>query len=556
MKIATRPAHEVMRLSRMGSSHACRLSFMRTLLRRMKRDNWQFSRPVWQIDDNGVGHAVYQMQGPERCYSLVAFAHDLPANLRSDRVIAEAWDATFTLHDGIPSADDIERLAANVPYQEAGRISAKEIVLARANRSARLFNYVAESLAGGHQPDHAELTKTGYLMRTSAVYGSGKFGAMDHTQVKDRPEFAAPFQAEMLSVWLIRAFTIDLVEHMARAKGGDNACPLDNEGRRMLGVGNSTGLGMAPFLINHPALLNQWVVTRETALTRVRSLEHSHANTYKAFIACIAQARDNARHWHSNHPLQIKKIGALNRDLSEFSAYLEGFDFPSPYPWNRLFNWARENLSVEGQEQVFMLILEPHGELIDDLTDQLSVDEDGLLPLDTEMTVQAMVDRLEQYYAWALTADYNQSHEKQRFWYVSEEKLEPRLGERFEEEGVEYEVPLCIAWHVAQLHKALVKFEGSARLSAFLTQHPEHRQILRRSQQITRWPYMEIQDNLIAGDMMPIDMLRFKLAFFGAAKFDPRSDRWVRINMFQDAPYPDQLDSASTDIWGYANHTD
>ena len=128
-----------MRLTRMGCSHPTRLSFLRQLLRRLKKENWSFDRPVWQINQQGVGHAVYRAQGPERCYSLVAFAHDLPGEMRSDRVIATAWDATFTLFDGNPSAADIERLERNVPLQEAGRISAKELSLSRANRSVRLF---------------------------------------------------------------------------------------------------------------------------------------------------------------------------------------------------------------------------------------------------------------------------------------------------------------------------------------------------------------------------------------------------------------------------------
>ncbi|MGA1645752.1 MAG: hypothetical protein ACO4AV_12335, partial [bacterium] len=83
-----------MRLTRMGCSHPTRLSFLRQLLRRLKKENWNFDRPVWQINQQGVGHAVYQVQGPERCYSLVAFAHNLPEEMRSDRVIATAWDAT------------------------------------------------------------------------------------------------------------------------------------------------------------------------------------------------------------------------------------------------------------------------------------------------------------------------------------------------------------------------------------------------------------------------------------------------------------------------------
>ena len=98
-----RPPEQVMRLARMGSFHQSRLSFMRVLLRRMAAENWQITQTDWQVDGAGVGHAVYQAKTPLRVYSLVVFAHDLPDDLRSDRVIAEAWDVTFTLFDGVPT---------------------------------------------------------------------------------------------------------------------------------------------------------------------------------------------------------------------------------------------------------------------------------------------------------------------------------------------------------------------------------------------------------------------------------------------------------------------
>jgi hypothetical protein len=138
-KLPLRSPETVMRLARLGSFHQCRLSFMRTLLRRLKRENWSFERPVWDIDAKGVGVAVYSAHGPERTYSLVCFAHDLPPEQRSDRVIAHAWDSTFTLFDGVPTPDDIERLSWNVPRQEAGRVTSSEISVSRANRSVRLF---------------------------------------------------------------------------------------------------------------------------------------------------------------------------------------------------------------------------------------------------------------------------------------------------------------------------------------------------------------------------------------------------------------------------------
>jgi len=86
--VPPRDPNLVMRLSRLGSFHQSRLSFMRILLRRLKAESWTFSRPHFQIDARGVGHAVYTAQGPERAYSLIAFANDLPPEKRSDRVIA------------------------------------------------------------------------------------------------------------------------------------------------------------------------------------------------------------------------------------------------------------------------------------------------------------------------------------------------------------------------------------------------------------------------------------------------------------------------------------
>ena len=56
-----RPPEVVMRLARMGSFHQTRLSFMRTLLRRLKREQWHFKRNLWAIDKQGFGRAVYTL---------------------------------------------------------------------------------------------------------------------------------------------------------------------------------------------------------------------------------------------------------------------------------------------------------------------------------------------------------------------------------------------------------------------------------------------------------------------------------------------------------------
>jgi hypothetical protein len=42
----------------------------------------------------------------------------------------------------VPSKGDIERLKNEVPKQEVGRLSFKELTLSRANKSVRVFNHV------------------------------------------------------------------------------------------------------------------------------------------------------------------------------------------------------------------------------------------------------------------------------------------------------------------------------------------------------------------------------------------------------------------------------
>ena len=545
-RIPPRSPDQVMKLARLGSFHQSRLSFMRQLLRRLAKDDWRFETRVFDIDATGVGHAVYTSHGPDRSYSLVAFAHDLPPEDRSDRVIATAWDATFALFDGVPDEADIARLRANVPVQEDGRISEKELTLSRANRSVRLWDHVVSRLAAGQQPDPSLVDEVGYLMRTTAVYGSGKFGAADREAIADRPECHAPFQVEMLTVYLIRTFVMDLVEHMARMKAPDQAVTLTPEMRRRFGIGNSTGLGMAPFLVTHPALINAWIGAREEALSRVRSIKVADPDQVQVFRACAARARQHAYGWHSEHPIQIEKLADLRADMNRLCTFLETADLSAENAWDAVYRWSEATLSLEGQEMVVSLLLEPHADLVDELSSCMAADETRIWQINGRMRTGALRDILRDVYGWALDLDWALANTQARVWYVSENKLEPRLGERFEAPLEPYEQPLCPGRDAARLYADLSADEP---LGAFLLRHPEHRHMARRAQIAALLPYAEIRDNTIDASMMPIDMLRMKLSFFGASEFDPRSDRWVRITMFQHAPFPHELAEAFADDW-------
>jgi hypothetical protein len=288
--------------------------------------------------------------------------------------------------------------------------------------------------------------------------------------------------------------------------------------------------------------LNAWMSARETALARVRALPDAPLAEVRAFRDALAEARQNADPWHSEHPAQVAKLADLRSDLARLAGHIEaGWNQQAPQPWNALWLWGEAQLSEEGQECLLALMLEPHGAIVDELEDRLDADETARFAIDGAMTVGRLRALIAEDYGWTGRFDFADPAQSARFWYVSEEKLEPRLGDRRAEAGQEREQPLGIARDVSALSSALAGWPDSEGLARFLLARPEHRHTVRRIQMLHGLTYAEIRDNLLDAGMLPIDILRCKLAFFGATRFDPRSDRWVRISLFQDMPYPDEI---------------
>jgi hypothetical protein len=140
-----------------------------------------------------------------------------------------------------------------------------------------------------------------------------------------------------------------------------------------------------------------------------------------------------------------------------------------------------------------------------------------------------------------LKINFEKKENNKNFWFISKNKEEPRYADRFEENGSELEQPLAIARDIKKLYEVLLISKNSLTIDKFLIEHSDLRHVVRRAFIIEKFPYSEIQDNTIGEEVIPIDMLRLKLSFFGALKFDPRSDKWLRICMFQGAPLPIDL---------------
>ena len=542
MQVPLRDPKIVMKLSRLGSFHQSKLSFLRSFLNEFK--DWKYNRDFFDLNDRGYGVAIYSFSKDKKTYSLVCFANELKDEERSDRVIATKWDAAFALYDGIPSKIDIDRLSQNVPKQEVGRLSYKELTLSRANRSVRAFNYVVECLSKGIQPNTNELSKVGYLYRTTAVYGSGKFGLADRFRIKNRDEINGPFRLEMMLVYLVRQFTFDQVNHIAKHKNPKDAVELDLDICRNLGIGNSTGLGMAPFIVNHPSLLNNWILAKETALKKIREIEKVSEEEFKIFYNCLTKSLKNVTSWNTDSEYQKKKIENLINDLQNLINYLkDNIDKSNFYIFDKLYNWAEENLSEEGVEYLVSIMMEPYNKITDPLISQMSSVEDSSFNIPVDRTINDLREIIEKNYSDILKIDFSKNENNKKFWFISKNKEEPRIGDRFEDNGSELEQPTAIARDIKKLYETIFTLKNSLKIGNFLVQNNELRHIVRRVFITEKYPYSEIQDNTIGSKLVPIDMLRLKLSFFGAVKFDPRSDKWLRICMFQGAPLPNELNS-------------
>ena len=548
MEVQLRDPNEIMKLSRLGSFHQSKLSFLRSFLKEFK--DWNFKRSLFDLDEKGYGVAVYSFSKNERTYSLICFANKISDYERSDRVIATKWDAAFTLYDGVPSKLDIDRLKKNVPKQEGGRLTYKELTLSRANKSIRMFNHVVENLSNGIQPDKKLLSEVGYLYRTTAVYGSGKFGLADRFRIKNRKEIYGPFRLEMMLVYLVRQFTFDQVDHIAMHRNPKKAVKLDNDVSRNLGIGNSTGLGMAPFIVNHPTLLNNWILARETALKKVREIKKINKNQKDIFLSCLKKSLKNISTWNTDSEYQKNKINDLLKDLNKLLTFIEIFDFEGDFAFNKLYLWIEKNLKDECIEYIVSMMLEPYDEIVDPLISGMSSEEEKFFNIPGDRTIEDLRNILEEKYNNILKIDFNDKKNKRNFWFISKNKEEPRYADRFKEIGADLEQPLAIARDIKRLYERINNQKNSLPIGKFLNENNDLRHVVRRAFIIEKFPYSEIQDNTIGSNVIPIDMLRLKLSFFGAVKFDPRSDKWLRICMFQGAPLPNELKNFD-DLWVY-----
>ena len=529
---------DVMKLKNLGSYHPTRLSFSRQLIITLIRENWIFKFQDWKINKLGKGYCVISVENKKDVFSLIIFSHLIKNEERSDRVIAEKWDFTFSLFTGIPNEKELKHLKKNVPLQENGNHLKKQLTLSRANKSTRLFNHFLENLSNGLQPEFEQVKKIGYLLRTTAVYGNGKFGIGDYNFKSNSKILRNGFWTEMLTVYMLKIFSIEYVNFLAKNKS-KNYTKLNDNISDYLGTGNATGLGMAPFVINHPKLIHKWINTKQTLINIALDQKTLSKNKLKLFLLLLENSKKHINQWEVEDKKQKKLINQSRKEIDQIiNSKLLFKILNSDYPLKKLLS-KFNIINNETREVLYSIFLELFPKVTDSYSGKMNASDK--VTLNTNYSIAKIKSLIKLNYCWALKINFNRSSSKYFFWYVSETKQEPRLGLSKEDHGYEKRLPLDIAKQISDLNEILKKMPNKMKISEFCLKHHKFKSIIKRVLINEKHQFSEIHENLEDKKMRPIDILRFKLSFFGACKFDPKSNLWTRITLFQGVPLPKNL---------------
>jgi hypothetical protein len=532
---------------------ATRLSFARSLIRRMTTAGWQISLRFRDIDAEGVGRLIYDIEAEKRCFHFAVAACGGDGIDRAGRFYETQFDFLGSLLDGPFNRQRIDHeLDEMVAKVWAGRTDNHSYGWTMANRSVRSFDYVVDRLSSGGQPDPAVLSSNGgYILRNAGWYGNGRHGSRSWQALGPDHPLGLPYHTDVFALYLWRLVGFDVVDAIAVRRNA-RAAPLDSNLKRMIGIGNSSGMGMVAALVRWPQWLGTFNFTRELALAYVISREEP-VEQVRA-IRMVTLLRRAADYW----AMQPRPPVAEAEDPSRLSAALHALaeqamqalgNVPPRYLWRTIAEAARRFDSREILEQVNSILIEVEHEFADAASELISTGMHLKREIDPETTVAELRDLIELRYSWALAMDLTKPGARTYFWYRSEENGENRRGERDIDPGVENETFVDVVGAAQSLFTALTQRRGEEHVSEFLFEEPQHGHMVSRVQLAARLPYTEIRGNIIDQNFLPMDGIRFLLATIGLEAAFAHNPRYVRGVFMQGAPLPSDISNHEAHDW-------
>lgn len=549
-----RPPHEVLAPEELGGARATRHSFARALVRRAAAEGWRVSLGRADLDADGRGVVTFDVRAGDHRWSFVAFSQTIDDSAREDRVVAASWDVTAALVEGEVDDAYVAALRPEVTRQEQGRADERTLIWTRANRSGRFFDYVVDRLADGRQPEPDAFGLSPYLLRSTAFYSNGKFGLADFERFEEGHPFAVPYRAHMLAAWLLRELGYVLVESCAAARS-ERAVRLDGDWRRYLGLGNATGLGMVPYVVNHPEVLDAWIRLRELPLAVVTSrvVDPSSPDVARVHellgraVRFLSEQGDAEPSPYSSGTALAARLLPLRDLLDEYTERGTMGGAVEPKPWRHLHD-AAAAAGPEVRGVVASVLTELTGDLDDVVEAGLRCREERAVR--PRMSCGELRRLIDTGYGWLAGFDFADPVQTERFWYSSANNEEPRRALAGVDPGETVQHAVDVARSVHALRTDLDGVDAGTSVGELLLECPWHRAAAARVQAVSELAYAELHANLLAGDFLPLHVQRLQLAVYGMDNFNPQSTDWLRVTLFSGAPRTaDLAHGAADDDW-------
>lgn len=557
MEEAPRPrsGQELMRPEKLAAFQPSRVSITRALMNKLIRERWEISVERFDVDETSTGTAVYSIKAPRQEFSFIAFSRPPSRKARTGRIIGQAWDMMGTLNEGPATEADIRSAREELPKLYRGRATPNALVWCRSNRSMRVFDQTLAALAEGRQPSIDDLSQVCYLMRNTGLDGNGTFGTRPFPSLGRDHALGRPLEAQLLTAYLMREYSCDLVEHLARL-ASPKAVGLDPAIRRYLGVGNGSALGLIFFIHKHPQLISSFIAAREQAIAIARGLKLAKGDKridellglvrraitfrredrmmYEAFASSAEVAED------------LEKVTVALKELRE-TGMVGGAH--RTYPLDVLAQRFEAELKPESFETYLSLLIELVPEEADALLPSIGgPDEVNVSPAET---VESLSDLIRQQYQWALDIDMSTPDAYKYVWYKSETAEEPRRGAR-EEVPEALDLGLDICGGVQSLMADLSREAPDLSVARFLMKHPGHRHLVARIQTLRDLPYHTPMANINAEDFIPIDLVRLmNVGIHGIDKTRDFLRRNLRGVLYHGAPTPAEIRAGRAEFWAY-----
>ncbi len=545
---ATRPAAGIATPAALSAVKASRLSFLRILIARMAKERWRIAKQRFDLDDCGRGIAVYRIDTTDRPLHFVVFSDQLEETARTDRIIANHYDGEAFLCLGEVTAERIAAQRGEFADFLYGRADIETLGWTRVNRSGRIFDHVVDALASGRQPDIDRLMEAGYLLRNNGYWGNGRHGSASFAGLPADTAIGEPYHGDLLTLYLWRQFSHDLVDHMAARRGTTGAVRLHSALKRYLGVGNASGLGLIPFVIRHPQRIHNWCAARESVITRAKAMPAD-----RTAIARLGTIVARAIAYYSEG-IQVRAgifagSARLTADLERLAARIAAQG--DALSWSTLCHWATDALHPEALETLHSALIELFPDLCGDALAAMRRSASPPEAVDPAQSATELLAILETRYDWALAIDRTLPQARRHFWYLSADNLEPRHGVRGVDPMEEYETFVDVAGMMQSLRDALLAAPPGQTLDRLLFARPDLRHAVARVQASDGYPYGEVRANIIDADFEPCHLIRFLLTAYGMEKLDPQSRLWVRGTFLQGAPLAEDIAAGKEGDWIY-----